>query len=270
MISYPNAKINIGLKILFKREDGFHEIESVFYPVNWKDILEIVPNGEGKGVVEFSSSGIDIPKGSDGNLCERAYRMLHADFNLPSVKIHLHKVIPIGAGLGGGSADATFTLKMLSELFELQLENSQLKKYCEQLGSDCPFFVENTPKLVTGRGEVMAPIKVDLSGYQLVLVNPGIHIGTPEAYRNVNLGSSEFNLSELVLESPSAWKKNVKNDFEDSLFPSYPQIEGLKESLYSKGALYASMTGSGSTVFGIFENGKLDLNDFDLMSVKIC
>ena len=270
MISYPNAKINIGLNILSKRADGFHEIESVFYPVNWKDILEIVPSGSGHGQVEFSSTGIDIPSDSDGNLCERAYRLLHADFNLPSVKIHLHKVIPIGAGLGGGSADATFTLKMLNDLFELQLQNDQLEKYAEQLGSDCPFFVENTSKLVKGRGEVMEPIGLDLSEYQMVLINPRIHIGTAEAYRNVKLETPDQSLVELMKGLPEEWKGKVENAFESSLFPSYRRIEELKNRLYEKGALYASMTGSGSTVYGIFDNTGHDFGEFDGLSVKVC
>lgn len=270
MISYPNAKINIGLNILSKRADGFHEIESVFYPVPWKDILEIVPSGDGAGKVEFTSSGIVIPGDSNGNLCERAYHLLHADFNIPSVKIHLHKVIPIGAGLGGGSADATFTLKMLNDLFELQLKNEQLEKYAERLGSDCPFFVENTPKLVTGRGEEMNQINLDLSEYELVMINPGIHIGTAEAYRNVLLKTPENSLTELMNTSPEGWKTKVENAFEASLFPSYPRIEELKNALYEQGALYASMTGSGSTVYGIFEQGKVDLSEFDGLSVKVC
>ncbi|MFT5918865.1 MAG: 4-diphosphocytidyl-2-C-methyl-D-erythritol kinase, partial [Granulosicoccus sp.] len=186
------------------------------------------------------------------------------------VKIHLHKVIPIGAGMGGGSADATFTLKMLNDLFELQLDNQQLEKYAGKLGSDCPFFLDNAPKLVTGTGEVMKTINLDLSSYQLVLVNPGLHIGTAEAYKNVLLGTPEFSLLELMKSTPEEWKGKVKNGFEDSLFPSYPQIEKLKTSLYNIGALYSSMTGSGSTVFGIFQKSEIDLSPYNGMSVKVC
>ena len=269
MISYPNAKINFGLNILSKRDDGFHEIESVFYPVDWKDILEIVPVGNGYGSAEFRFSGIDIPHTTDGNLCERAYRILHSDFDLPSVNIHLHKIIPIGAGLGGGSADATFTLKMLNKLFELQLKKEQLEKYAAQLGSDCPFFVDNKPKLVTGRGDQMESIDVNLSGYKLVLVNPGIHIGTAEAYRNVNLRTPEYSLSSLLISAPGKWKGKIENAFEASLFPSHPQIAELKQALYDKGALYASMTGSGSTVFGVFQKDEIELSGFEGMMLRV-
>ena len=270
MISYPNAKINLGLNIIEKRADGFHEIESVFYPIDWKDILEIVPSGEVNGMVEFSSSGIEIPESNGGNLCERAYQILHDRYALPSVKIHLHKVIPIGAGLGGGSADASFTLKMLNELFDLRLPDQELETFAAELGSDCPFFIENVPKFVTGRGEEMEPIEVDLSSFCIVLINPNIHIGTAEAYANVSLGASQEELRSAINFDPEYWGNAVKNDFEVSLFPSYPKLAELKARLLAMGASYAAMTGSGSTVFGLFKGEIPDLSEFSNYLVKVC
>lgn len=269
MICYPNAKINLGLNILRKRADGFHDIESVFYPVNWRDILEIVPVEGADATVEFTSSGIDIPGDPTHNLCTRAYQILQADHLMPSVKIHLHKIVPIGAGLGGGSADASFTLSMLNEMFELGLSNSQLERYAEKLGSDCPFFIKNKPAYVTGKGETMAEIDVDLSAYKIVLINPQIHIGTAEAYSNVKPEVPEVSLKSIIERPVQEWKGELKNDFENSVFPNHRRIETLKNQLYDQGAHYASMTGSGSTVFGIFD-AETDLNGVEDCLVKWC
>ena len=254
MISYPNAKINLGLNVVRKRQDGFHDIESVFYPIPWCDILEIVPEKSGSGRVMFTSSGIDIPSSGYVNLCEHVYNLMHDDCDLPSVKIHLHKIIPIGAGLGGGSADAAFTAKLLNEMFDLRLPNDHLRAVVSQAGSDCPFFIENKPAYVTGRGEILEPFDLDLSGYWIVLVNPNIHIGTKEAYSRITPVEPVFSPRLYLLEDVSDWKNSVKNDFERSIFPNHPEIEKLKTQLYDFGAEYASMTGSGSTVFGLFEN----------------
>ena len=246
MIVYPNAKINIGLNVLEERADGYHEISSVFYPVKeLVDILEIIPGED----FSFSSSGIAIPGNS--NICTKAYDLLKADFGIENVQIHLHKQIPIGAGLGGGSADGTFTLKALNELFDLKLSNTELEKYALQLGADCPFFIENTQKYVTGKGEKMNEIDLDLSAYELKFIFPELHISTAEAYGGVILKQAETNLLDLMSKPIENWKGEVKNDFEISAFEKYPELEKMKEKLYADGAIYASMTGSGSVIYGV-------------------
>ena len=269
MISYPNAKINLGLNILRKREDGFHDIESVFYPVPWNDILEVVPQKTGKGSVSFSSSGIEIPSNGGANLCEQVYNLMHEKYDLPSVKIHLHKQVPIGAGLGGGSADGAFTAVMLNDLFDLGMSDDEMQALVSRVGSDCPFFVRNQPAYVTGRGELLEPLNLDLSGCWIVLVNPGIHIGTAEAYAGIKPSNSKTSLKELLGSEVAEWNNIVKNDFEDSIFPFHSSIKQIKESLYESGADYASMTGSGSTVFGLFESKPEKLNIQADYSIKI-
>jgi len=245
MIIYPNAKINVGLNVLEKRADGYHELSSVFYPVKELcDILEILP---ADGFL-FSSSGIAIPGNS--NICAKAFELLKADFGISNVTMHLHKQIPIGAGLGGGSADGAFTLKALNELFELKLTNTQLEKYALQLGADCPFFIDNTPKYVTGKGGKMKEIDLDLSVYELKFVFPELHISTTEAYGGVMPKQPETNLLDLISKPIDNWKTTVKNDFEVSAFEKHPQLEKMKEQLYADGAIYASMTGSGSVLYG--------------------
>lgn len=250
MLTFPNAKINLGLRILRKRPDGFHEIDSCFYPVNWKEALEIIPSES----FAFSTSGIEIDAGNKTgvNLCEQAYQLLAADFDMPAVNIHLHKSIPIGAGLGGGSADASFTLKMLNELFNLGITTSQLEAYAAALGSDCPFFIQNKPVIAGGRGEEFSPVSLSLKGCYLVMAYPNIHISTKEAYQGVSPQIPEHSCQEILSTPLENWKETLKNDFESSLFPKYPLLSKLKESFYEKGAVYASMTGSGSTIFGLF------------------
>ena len=248
MIVYPNAKINLGLNILRKRKNGYHDISSVFYPVNeCVDILEIVKFD----TFEFINSGIKIPDGE--NICEKAWKLLHKDFRIGNVKIHLHKQIPIGSGLGGGSSDASFTLKALNNLFGLNLTNSQLEKYSVMLGADCPFFIDNRPKLVEGIGEKMKSIDLDLSEFEIRLIKPKIHISTEEAYSRVIPQIPEFNLLEIIELPINEWKNKLKNDFEDSIFQQYSSLHDIKDSLYNDGAVYASMSGSGSVVYGIFE-----------------
>ncbi|MFC2175408.1 4-(cytidine 5'-diphospho)-2-C-methyl-D-erythritol kinase [Bacteroidota bacterium] len=268
MISYPNAKVNLGLNITRKRDDGFHEIESVFYPVPWRDILEIVAEDKGQGQVTFTSTGIDIPSNGQPNLCEKVYQLLHERYGLPSVKMHLHKIIPIGAGLGGGSADAAFAAKMLNDLFELGLADFELENIVAQVGSDCPFFIKNTAAFVTGRGEELEPFELNLSGFWIALVNPNIHIGTKEAYAGINPTASHISLKDLLLEPVASWKKEVKNDFEKHLFIKYPQLPEIKARLYQHNAVYAAMTGSGSTVFGLFKEEPKEL-DFVGACIKV-
>ena len=248
MIVYPNAKINLGLNVLRKREDGYHDISSVFYPVKeCVDILEIIKSER----FEFTRSGIEISDGE--NICEKAWKLLDTDFGIGNVKIHLHKQIPIGAGLGGGSADASFTLKSLNELFDLNLNNKELEKYALRLGADCPFFIDNTPKLVEGIGEKMTSIDLDLSDYEILLVNPDIHISTKEAFSWVVPETPEQSIEQIIQLPLEEWKNKLKNDFEKSIFIKYPKLIDLKDKLYKEGAIYTSMTGSGSVIFGIFE-----------------
>jgi len=253
MIANPNAKVNLGLRILRKRPDGYHDIESVFIPVKWEDIIEIVPDSDqGDGKVTFTSSGLAVPDDGKPNLCERAYLLLAQEFGLPSVKMHLHKMIPMGAGLGGGSADAAFVLKILNDSFSLKMSNLRLEELAGRIGSDCPFFIRNTPQYVTGRGEQMEPFRLDLFGHHILVIHPGLHVGTAEAYAGVTPKIPDNDLRELLQRPIIQWKDTVKNDFEESVIRLHPVIAELKELLYRNGALYASMTGSGAAVFGIF------------------
>ena len=253
MLTFPNAKINIGLNITEKRSDGFHNIESVFYPVEWCDALEIIPNQNPDATnAVFQSSGLAIPGNESSNLCLKAWNLLQERINVPPM-IHLHKVIPMGAGLGGGSADGAFMLKMLNEVYGLKLSNDELKDFARKLGSDCAFFIENRPVFCYNKGDEFEDFKLDLKGKFVVLVNPDIHISTAEAYSGVSPKKPEIALKTALSQPISEWKKIVKNDFEENLLLKYPTIAAVKASLYQAGAVYASMTGSGSTVYGIFE-----------------
>ncbi len=256
MLVFPNCKINLGLHILSKREDGFHNLETIFYPVPFRDALEIIPNSNNTSEIEFTATGLAVDGKLDDNLCIKAYHLLKNDFpELPSVRIHLHKALPMGAGLGGGSADAAFMLKMLNEKFRLNLSTDQLINYSLQLGSDCPFFIINKPCYATGRGEVLEEIKVDLSAYKIALINPGIHINTGWAFSNITPALPFKSIKEIIQQPIHTWKDELKNNFEVPVFAAHPAIKEIKETLYEQDALYAAMSGSGSTVFGIFSSG---------------
>lgn len=247
MIVFPNAKINIGLRITEKRPDGFHNIQSCFYPIGWSDVLELHDSTE----FSFRSSGIPIP--GSGNLCSKAYELIRADYPLPPIALHLLKSIPIGAGLGGGSSDAAFTIKSLNSHFKIGLSEEEQRNYARKLGSDCAFFISNTPTYCTGKGDEFHDTTIRLTGKKIVLIYPNLHISTAEAYSGVKPARPKVDL-HLALEQPlSTWKDTIFNDFESSLFPRYPVLNELKNLLYDEGAIYASMTGSGSTVYGIFE-----------------
>lgn len=253
MVCYPNAKVNLGLNILRRRPDGYHDIESLFVPVKWRDILEVVEDrSAAAGTVTFTASGLSVPSDGKPNLCERAYHWFHHRHGLPGVRMHLHKLIPIGAGLGGGSADAAFMLMELNRLFDLGEDLTTLESLAAELGSDCPFFVRNTPQLVSGRGEVMRPFSIDLSGWHMLIVHPGLHIGTAEAYAGVVPKMPAHRVEEVVARPVEQWLGLLHNDFEDSLFAKYPLLAELKQQLYDAGAVYASMTGSGSAIYGLF------------------
>jgi 4-diphosphocytidyl-2-C-methyl-D-erythritol kinase len=235
MIAFPPCKINLGLSILRKRDDGYHDIETCFYPIPWTDILEIIPSDR----FEFTVSGNTIP--GDDNLCVKAYRLLSA----PPAKIHLHKIIPAGAGLGGGSSDAAWTLRLLNDIFNLKLSKDELRKYAAKIGSDCAFFIDDVPMMGTGRGDILTPANISLKGKFIVIVKPGIHVSTAEAYAGVVPQESAIDLTDM---------KSLKNDFEESIFKKFPVIASIKKSLYGMGAIYASMSGSGSAVYGIFND----------------
>ncbi len=257
MIAFPNAKINIGLNVVSKRSDGYHNLETVFYPVRLSDALEIVPSGK----FGYSASGLEIDGDPENNLVVKAFRLLEHDFDISPVKIHLHKIIPFGAGLGGGSSDGAFALKMLNNYFSLDLDNQTLRMYAARLGADSPFFIDNQPAFASGIGDQLEPIDIDLSAYQIVIVKPDFSVSTVEAYRNIAPHKPEFNLKKIVGLPVENWKDAVKNDFEESVFPYYPKIREIKEKLYELGASYASMSGSGSAVFGIFRHLPMNLDN---------
>ncbi|HEV8515089.1 MAG TPA: 4-(cytidine 5'-diphospho)-2-C-methyl-D-erythritol kinase [Cyclobacteriaceae bacterium] len=249
MVSFPHCKINLGLNVVSKRADGFHNIETCFYPVPRTDILEIIPSSE----FSFAQSGIGVPGREEDNLCVKAYRLLNNDFGIGNVKMHLHKIIPMGAGLGGGSSDAAFTLRLLNSIFNLKLSIESLKKYATQLGSDCSFFIEDFPMIGSGRGEILSPTANHLSGLYLVLIKPDVHVSTAEAYAGIVPQKTDLPIAEILKLPVAEWRGKLKNDFEKSIFKKYPLISQLKEKMYSCGAVYASMSGSGSTVFGLFK-----------------
>ncbi|MDF2432590.1 MAG: 4-diphosphocytidyl-2-C-methyl-D-erythritol kinase [Mucilaginibacter sp.] len=249
MIIFPNAKINIGLNIINRRSDGYHNLETIFYPVNIKDALEIVTADE----LRFESSGLEIPGRVEDNLCVKGYHLLKKDFDLPPVNIHLHKHIPIGAGLGGGSADAAFFIRLVNQNFNLGLTDERMENYARKLGTDCAFFIRNQPVFAFDRGDEFEPVKLDLSNYKIVLVMPPVHVSTAEAYGGVKPALVQQSLMEMVYRPVAEWKQFIKNDFEVSTFKNHPLIRGVKAALYEAGALYASMSGSGASVFGIFD-----------------
>ncbi len=250
MILFPNAKINIGLYITEKRKDGFHNLTSCFYHVPWCDVLEISPNA----TFEFSTSGLPISGALEENLCYRAFQLLQKDHKIAPVHIHLHKVIPMGAGLGGGSADAAFTLQGLRDMFQLPLSNADLIPYAQQLGSDCAFFLHHQAQIGREKGDVLEPINLKLTGKFLVMIYPNFGISTKEAYAGIKPKKAPKNWDNQLAKPIETWKETISNDFENSLFPSYPTLASLKQELYAMGASYAAMSGSGSTMFGIFEN----------------
>lgn len=258
MIIFPNAKINIGLNVINRRDDGYHNLETVFYPLGIKDVLEVIEADE----LNFEPAGLAIPGRVEDNLCLKGYHLLKKDFDLPPVKIFLYKHIPIGAGLGGGSADAAFFIRLLNEKFGLGLTVEQMITYARQLGADCAFFIKNTPAFATGIGDELEPMALDLSDYKIALVMPPVHVSTGEAYRGVKPTHPERSLKELINLPVAEWKNLVKNDFELSVFKNHPTIRGVKAALYEAGAIYASMSGSGASVFGIFK-GKPDLRMSD-------
>lgn len=250
MVVFPNCKINLGLHIVGKRADGYHEIETVMYPVPLCDILEVVPST----TFEFIQTGAPVNGGLEDNICVKAFRLLQDRYQIEPVSMYLHKQLPMGAGMGGGSADGTFTIKALNELFQLNLSEEQMITLSAELGSDCAFFVKNTPQLATGRGEKLEDIHVSLKGYYLALLHPPIHISTAEAFRGVHISGRSNQLKDIVNLPISQWNGILENDFEKHIFEHYPVLAEAKQRLYKDGAIYASLTGSGSVVYGIFDH----------------
>lgn len=257
MIVFPNAKINIGLNVVSKRDDGYHNLETIFFPVKLADALEFAEAEE----TSLSTSGIQMHGDPEQNLVLKAFRLLQSDFNLPQLQFHLHKVIPFGAGLGGGSSDAAFTLKMLNDYFNLELTQQKLESYAAQIGADCPFFILNKPIFATGIGNKFHNIELNLADYGVIILKPDISVSTPEAYKNIIPRNPKFRLTEIIKTPVSDWKNLIVNDFEKSVFAKYPQIAELKQLLYDLGAEYASMSGSGSAVFGIFRHLPINIEN---------
>ncbi len=263
MVTFPNAKINLGLDVVAKRPDGYHNLETIFYPIPLQDILEItVTEEEGAPDYTFKMHNAVFEGDNNDNLVVKAYKILAADHKLPKVEMSLYKNIPTGAGLGGGSADAAFALKMLNEIACLNLSDEQLEAYAARIGADCAFFIKNTPAYATGIGNILSPTVCSISGYHLVLVKPDIHISTKEAYSLVTPAAAETPLTEIAALAVEEWKGKMKNDFEKSVFANHPQMEKIKEELYNMGAVYASMSGSGSAFFGLFTEQQ-DIEDIE-------
>lgn len=259
MVFFPPCKINLGLNIVSRRTDGFHNIDTCFYPVPWTDVLELIPSSD----FSFSMTGLPVVGVSSENLCVKAYRLMAEEFNLPPVKMHLHKVIPMGAGLGGGSSDAAYVIIALNEIFNLKMPKEEMATRASKLGSDCAFFIYSQPMIGTEKGEKLSPVSVDLKGRWLVIVKPPIHVSTAEAYAGVTPGRAQSSISETITKVPVVeWKNVLINDFEKTVFIRHPEIRQIKDQLYQLGAVYASMSGSGSAVYGIFDSPIHPANGF--------
>ncbi len=273
MVLFPPAKLNLGLHVLGKREDGYHALESIFLPLGWTDILEVlVDDSVAPGELRATWTGLDIPGDSESNLVVKAHRLLAAEHNLPGLSAHLHKVLPMGAGLGGGSADGTYMLRAVNEVCDLGLSREELIELASKLGSDCPFFVEAQPALVTGRGEHIKPLSFELplDGLWVVVANPGIHISTAEAFGGVTPSERTTDWNALANEPVRDWGNRISNDFEPGAFARHPQVGALLDGLRKAGAQYVQMTGSGSTVFGLFAEETLARQASQAVQANYC
>ena len=253
MLVFPGCKINFGLNITQKLPNGYHTIESIFFPISLSDILEIAV-ASGVKNTQFTYSGLAIPGDQSNNIIKKAYDILCHKYDLPPISAHLHKIVPMGAGLGGGSADASAMLHMLNKLFDLSISKTDLINLAKTLGADCPFFIENKPAFVTGTGEQIETIDPGLSGKNLVLIYPNIHIDTSKAFKSITPKEPDETIVSIVQNYPiDRWKEHLRNDFETYVFKTHPEIAQIKEKLYAMGAIYVSLSGSGSSVYGIFE-----------------
>ena len=270
MISYPHAKINLGLNVVSKRADGYHNLETVFYPIQWCDIMEILPGPQHSKGIEVHMSGLPVAGKHADNLCVKAYELLRKNYPVRSVKLYLDKQIPMGAGLGGGSSDAAFFVKSMNEIFSLGISDDDMRALVMQLGSDCAFFIDGKPVYAEERGDRFFPVTVSLKGYHVVVVYPNIHVATSTAFANIYPATPAFNCRDVVTKEPiENWKNLLTNDFEKTVFAAHPEIEDVRKKLYDAGAVYASMSGSGSAVYGIFSSTPNLSSEFTSMQVKI-
>ncbi len=249
MIAFPNAKINIGLRVTGKLPSGYHTLKSLMIPTGFCDILEFIPSK--KDILYLT--GISIPGNNEENLLWKVLKLLREEYTIPPLHIHLHKIIPAGAGLGGGSADAAFFLNMLNEFFKLEMTECAREKMISLIGSDCSFFIRNQPAIITGTGDKIHPFETSLKGMFLTIAFPGFSISTAEAYAGIKPEKETLPLEDLLKKDMDYWKNQIKNDFEETLFKDYPELKKMKEAFYDSGALYASMSGSGSALYGIFD-----------------
>ncbi|MEO7314099.1 MAG: 4-(cytidine 5'-diphospho)-2-C-methyl-D-erythritol kinase [Ginsengibacter sp.] len=253
MVTFPNCKINLGLNILQKREDGYHDINTIFLPIPWYDVLEIISSPEKKISIKTTGLNSGIPA---DNLCLKAYHLIKKNYpHLPEISIYLHKTIPAGAGLGGGSADAAFMLTLLNNKFDLKIPSAKMYEYAGLLGSDCSFFLFNKPAIASGKGEILKQIDLSLAEKKIFILNPGIHIPTAQIFKEIQPAFPTKSLEEIIHQPIETWKNELKNDFEEIVLPKFPIVEEMKNTLYDFGAEYASMTGTGSTLYAIFEEG---------------
>lgn len=254
MITFPNAKINLGLNIIEKRPDGYHNLETIFYPINLQDALEITRRENGEHEYTLHISGASLDGDPEDNLVVKAYKLLKKDHpRMLPIDVHMYKHIPAGAGLGGGSSDAAHMIKLLNDKFSLGLSMEQMEEYAAQLGADCAFFIRNRPVFATGIGNIFEPIELSLKGYHIILVKPDIFVSTRDAFAEIKPVRPAVSLKEIVKQPIETWKGNMKNDFENSVFKKFPEIAAIKDKLYDLGAVYAAMSGSGSSVYGIFK-----------------
>jgi 4-diphosphocytidyl-2-C-methyl-D-erythritol kinase len=269
LVLFPNCKINLGLRVTGKRPDGYHDLETIFYPIPLRDAAEITTSRPshssrltGNDDFELTITGTEIPGDLSSNLCTRAWQLIKNDFpDIPVIRMHLHKAIPVGGGLGGGSSDGAFTLILLNEVLKLNLTTEKLLAYALKLGSDCPFFIINKPVYATGRGEIMEEISIDLNDYHFVIIDSGIHVSTAEAFAGITISSRENpSLKQIITQPVDTWKNSLVNEFEENVFSKHPELKEIKEKIYASGAVYASMTGTGSSIYGIFHNSKKTAN----------
>lgn len=254
MITFPNAKINLGLNIIEKRPDGYHNLETIFYPINLQDALEVTRRENNDKEYTLHISGAPLEGEPEDNLVVKAYKLLKKDYpGLLPVDIHMYKHIPAGAGLGGGSSDAACMIKLLNDKFSLGLSTERMEEYAVKLGADCASFIRNKPVFATGIGNLFEPVELSLKGYHIILIKPDIFVSTRDAFAEIKPVRPAVSLKEIVKQPMETWKNSMKNDFEDSVFKKFPEIAAIKDELYDLGAVYAAMSGSGSSVYGIFE-----------------
>ncbi len=254
MITFPNAKINLGLNIVEKRPDGYHNLETIFYPINLQDALEVTRRENNDKEYTLHISGSSLEGEPEDNLVVKAYKLLKKDYpGLLPVDIHMYKHIPAGAGLGGGSSDAACMIKLLNDKFSLGLSTERMEEYAVKLGADCAFFIRNKPVFATGIGNLFEPVELSLKGYHIILIKPDIFVSTRDAFAEIKPVRPAVSLKEIVKQPMETWKHSMKNDFEDSVFKKFPEIAAIKDELYDLGAVYAAMSGSGSSVYGIFK-----------------